>query len=133
MTSLRRAPDPRSAPLPISSPSSMFHIENNSQNHLKADDTRRRQKRERPVAPVRQTRLDIVDPGRTVVIEQIDGDVDGTLVRLMELGLVPGAAVVVTRRAPLGDPLELAVLGTRVCLRRREARAFVVVDAAESP
>ncbi len=85
------------------------------------------------MASVRQTRLDVVAPGRPVVVEHIDGVIDGTLVRLMELGLVPGAAVTVIRRAPLGDPLELAVLGTRVCLRRREARAFVVVDAAESP
>jgi Fe2+ transport system protein FeoA len=75
------------------------------------------------------SRLDAVAPGQAVVVDHIEGAVDGTVLRLMELGLVPGASVTVTRRAPLGDPLELAVLGTRVCLRRHEARAFVVSPA----
>lgn len=73
-------------------------------------------------------RLDAVAPGQQVVIDHIDGAVDGTVLRLMELGLVPGATVTVTRRAPLGDPLELAVLGTRICLRMKDAHAFAVTS-----
>ena len=79
-----------------------------------------------PDSSPQQLRLDAVAPGQQVVIDHIDGAVDGTVLRLMELGLVPGATVTVTRRAPLGDPLELAVLGTRLCLRRKDARAFAV-------
>ncbi|MFZ9888175.1 MAG: FeoA family protein, partial [Myxococcota bacterium] len=30
-----------------------------------------------------------------------------TLLRLLEMGLVPGSVVQLTRRAPLGDPLEV--------------------------
>lgn len=79
------------------------------------------------------TRLDTVPPGTTVVIAHVEGAVDGTVLRLMELGLVPGATVTVTRRAPLGDPLELAVLGTRLCLRTHDARSFAVVATAVTP
>ena len=82
------------------------------------------------MAEPRSTRLDAVAPGRAVIVDHIEGAVDGTVLRLMELGLVPGASVTVTRRAPLGDPLELSVLGTRVCVRRKEARAFVIVADA---
>ncbi|MBI2409367.1 MAG: ferrous iron transport protein A [Gemmatimonadetes bacterium] len=42
--------------------------------------------------------------------------------RLMELGLIPGTEIEVVRRAPLGDPLEIAVRGVHLSLRRTEAR-----------
>lgn len=46
--------------------------------------------------------------------------------RLMELGLVPGTAVVLRQVAPLGDPLELEVRGCRLSIRRREAAAVLL-------
>jgi ferrous iron transport protein A len=75
-----------------------------------------------------KTRLGEQPPGSTVVVEHLDGALDATAVRLMEMGLVPGAVVTITRAAPFGDPLEIAVCGTRLCLRRDDARRFVVVD-----
>ena len=41
--------------------------------------------------------------------------------RLLELGFVRGAAVEVVRLSPLGDPMEVAVSGRRVAIRRRDA------------
>ena len=41
--------------------------------------------------------------------------------RLMEMGLVPGTDVVVIKRAPLGDPIELRVRGFHLSLRHEEA------------
>ncbi len=49
--------------------------------------------------------------------------------RLVELGLTPGQVVRVLRRAPLGDPLELAVRGARLAVRADEA-ADVLVEPA---
>ena len=46
--------------------------------------------------------------------------------RLLDLGFVPGTAVRVLRRAPLGDPLEIELRGYRVCLRRSQLDALVV-------
>jgi ferrous iron transport protein A len=68
--------------------------------------------------------------GEIVDVTGVVGAVDGTLLRLFEMGLTRGATVTVTRRAPLGDPLEIAVRGTRLCLRRHDARRFVVEKAA---
>lgn len=48
--------------------------------------------------------------------------------RLMELGLVPGTAIEVVRRAPLGDPLEVAVRGVRLSVRRVEAHQIHIVN-----
>jgi Fe2+ transport system protein FeoA len=47
--------------------------------------------------------------------------------RLMEMGVVPGAAVRVVRAAPLGDPLEICVRSYRLALRRSEAQTIEVV------
>jgi Fe2+ transport system protein FeoA len=78
-------------------------------------------------------RLGQQQPGSTMVIDHLDGALDATAVRLMEMGLVPGAVVTVTRAAPFGDPLEVAVCGTRLCLRRHEAQRFVVVVNSGEP
>ena len=46
--------------------------------------------------------------------------------RLMELGLVPGTRVQVTRVAPLGDPLELRLRNYSLSIRRAEALSIEV-------
>ena len=46
--------------------------------------------------------------------------------RLMELGLVPGTKVTITKVAPMGDPLEIAVRGSRLSIRQQEAAALMV-------
>ena len=53
--------------------------------------------------------------------------------RLMALGLIPGMPIVVVRRAPLGDPIELRFNETEICLRAEEARAILVDVAADCP
>ena len=47
--------------------------------------------------------------------------------RLLELGLVPGTRVTITRIAPLGDPLELRLRNYSLSIRRAEA-ATIEVD-----
>ncbi len=59
-------------------------------------------------------------PGERGRIARIDAEPAITR-RLMELGLVPGTEVQMIRRAPLGDPLEVALRGLRLSLRRSEA------------
>ncbi|MBI1345099.1 iron transporter [bacterium] len=46
---------------------------------------------------------------------------DAIAVRLMEMGLIEGTDVSYLGAAPLGDPLEFAVRGYRLSLRRSEA------------
>jgi len=44
----------------------------------------------------------------------------------MELGLVPGTRVHVTRVAPLGDPLELHVRNYALSIRRADALSIEI-------
>lgn len=46
--------------------------------------------------------------------------------KLLALGLTPGAEIGIVRVAPLGDPVEIRVRGTSLCLRREEAAALHV-------
>lgn len=46
--------------------------------------------------------------------------------RLAELGLTEGVTVDVLRVAPLNDPIEIAVRGYRLCLRKELAKQIVV-------
>jgi ferrous iron transport protein A len=61
-----------------------------------------------------------LEPGAVAVVEAVD-DASPIGRRLLDLGFVPQTRVSVLRRAPLGDPLEFELRGTRFCLRRSEA------------
>ena len=75
-----------------------------------------------------------LEPGADARVEAVDA---GTPIgkRLLDLGFVPGTAVRVLRRAPLGDPVEYELRGYRLCLRRTEARRVRVAPtrAADPP
>ena len=46
--------------------------------------------------------------------------------RLMEMGIVPGAAVRVVKAAPLGDPIQVCVRNYHLALRCSEAKSIDV-------
>lgn len=46
--------------------------------------------------------------------------------RLMEMGLVPGAPLRVVKAAPLGDPIQICIHNYHLALRRVEARSIQV-------
>lgn len=65
--------------------------------------------------------------GSTAIIKDIPVGHDEHITRLRELGLVPGTKIRVVRRAPLGDPIEVAVRGSRIAMRRSEARHIEIL------
>ena len=69
--------------------------------------------------------LALLAPGDRAVVRGIVADKEFTM-RLMELGLTPGTEVALIRRAPFGDPLELAVRGSHFSIRRSEAERIHV-------
>ncbi|MFB9992737.1 FeoA domain-containing protein [Deinococcus oregonensis] len=60
--------------------------------------------------------LDALNPGEAAHVVNLDR-LHPLRRRLLELGFVRGARVVVVRRAPMGDPVELRVNGTDLALR----------------
>ena len=50
--------------------------------------------------------------------------------RLFDMGVTPGADVLLRKKAPLGDPLELTIRGYELTLRKAEA-ACVTMEVQE--
>lgn len=79
----------------------------------------------RPGVTAAEVTLADVLPGEYATVLSV-AESSTTSERFMEMGLVPGTRVQVIRYAPLGDPLEIAVRGYRLSLRRDEAVAVLV-------
>ncbi|NCO36506.1 MAG: hypothetical protein AUJ92_01830 [Armatimonadetes bacterium CG2_30_59_28] len=69
--------------------------------------------------------LDICPPGEQGTITELCGE-PSLVQRLMELGFVRGALVGVVKYAPLGDPLQIAIRGYSLSLRRGEAKCITM-------
>lgn len=46
--------------------------------------------------------------------------------KLLAMGLLPGTEFVLSRRAPLGDPIEIEVRGYSLSLRQQEAKTLKI-------
>ena len=64
--------------------------------------------------------LDEFSIGEKGVIKAVAGE--GKLRRrLFDMGVTPGAEIMLRKRAPLGDPLEITIRGYELTLRKTEA------------
>ena len=70
--------------------------------------------------------LDMVPRNATARVSSIESS-DTHGLRLMEMGMVPGARVRVVKSAPLGDPIQVCVRNYHLALRRAEAKSINVV------
>lgn len=57
---------------------------------------------------------------------------DPALRRFRELGMLPGTLIKVIRRAPLGDPIEVAVGASLLSIRGEQAALIAVSPTAEA-
>lgn len=74
---------------------------------------------------VDQKGLNELRVGERGIVRSVKGD--HTLrKRLMDMGMVPGTEVVIERVAPLGDPVDVEIMGYHLSLRKEEARNILV-------
>ncbi len=69
-------------------------------------------------------KLSEIKPGKTVKIVSCTNN--DLLLKLMEMGCIPGEEVRVEQIAPLGDPISISVAGYNLSLRLSEAAAIEV-------
>lgn len=89
--------------------------------------TRRRAARLPQASPV--STLDRTPAGQSVQVTEIDAG-RGALLQLAQLGIRPGATLLVRRRAPLGGPLLVESGGSLVAVGRGMARKVGVRSLA---
>lgn len=65
--------------------------------------------------------LDKLPIGTVATVTDVSGDA-ALQQRILEMGVLPGSQVRVVRFAPLGDPMEIQVMGYSLSLRKAEAR-----------
>lgn len=72
-----------------------------------------------------EKRLNEFVPGDRGVVRRVEGE--GKLRRrLFDMGVTPGAEILLRKRAPLGDPLEVNLRGYELTLRKSEAACVVM-------
>ncbi len=64
-------------------------------------------------------------PGEKGVVKRIEGE--GKIRRrLFDMGVTPGADIVLRKLAPLGDPVEVTLRGYELTLRKSEAECVLM-------
>lgn len=71
------------------------------------------------------TPLDFLKPGENAIIEGFEEE-SAEMGYLMELGLLVGTPVKLVKFAPLGDPIEIRLLGYHLSIRRSVAKTILV-------
>ena len=71
-------------------------------------------------------RLSQVKQGRVVQIVSFDNN--DLLLKLMEMGCIPGEKIRIEQVAPLGDPISITVAGYNLSLRLSEADSIFVEE-----
>lgn len=79
--------------------------------------------KERLGSALRYMSLTALPHGAEARVVAIDGS---GMLRLMEMGVVPGAAISVVRAAPLGDPIQICLRNYHLALRRIDAEKITV-------
>jgi len=81
-----------------------------------------------PVVACSETSLASLRPGSVAIVVDVDATSPQGQ-RLLDLGFVPNTVIRVIKRAPLGDPVVYDLRGTRLCLRRSDAKRVQVRPA----
>jgi ferrous iron transport protein A len=74
-------------------------------------------------------KLSEIRVGQKVIISSFEND--NIFLKLMEMGCVPGEAIVIDQIAPLGDPISIKVAGYSLSLRISEADMIWVDDKVD--
>lgn len=71
--------------------------------------------------------LDLLNIGETAKIKAVHGENTSLRRRLLDMGLTKDTLVTLTRKAPLGDPIELNLRDYSLTIRRDDAKLVEVV------
>ena len=73
-----------------------------------------------------------MQPGEWARVEKVGGE-GAIRMHFLDMGLIPGAALKVVDRAPMGDPIQIQVHGYALTLRALDAADIEVTSLAEAP
>ena len=74
------------------------------------------------------TTLDVAAEQEELKVTEIHGS-HAQRTKMLQMGITPGTSLRIMRRAPMSDPVEIRVRGTRMVLRRDECHNIRVAGA----
>ena len=75
-----------------------------------------------------ETSLDLANEKSPLKVIRLNGTGAG-MARMMQMGILPGTPLEILRKAPMDDPIEIKVRGSRIMLRLDECRNIMVAGA----
>ena len=73
-------------------------------------------------------KLNQLKNGQCGIVERIDIPEKKIKRRLVEMGITPGTKVIISKRAPLGDPIEILLRGYSLTIRGTDAEQIQVTE-----
>lgn len=73
-----------------------------------------------------ETRLNELLPGEEALVVKIE-EKSSFRKRLMQIGFRKGVKVLMKRNAPMGDPMEINIMGYNISISKSEAK-YVIID-----
>lgn len=73
-----------------------------------------------------ETRISMLAPGEKGVITGYEKKPGPYRERILSMGLTKGTEFKLTKKAPMGDPVEIEVLGYKLTLRKEEAEIIKI-------
>ena len=71
-------------------------------------------------------RLSEIEIGKKAIILSFEND--EIILKLMEMGCLPGEIISIEKKAPWGDPISIIVSGYQLSLRMNEAEKIIVEE-----
>lgn len=73
--------------------------------------------------------VDKLSPGEKGIVKSL-GSFGAVRRHIIDMGITPGAVIIMRKTAPMGDPIEINVRGYELSIRKSEAQTITVeVDA----
>lgn len=71
-------------------------------------------------------------PGEAGIVVKVVGE-GPVKRRLFDMGITPGAEIIMRKTAPLGDPIEINIRGYELSVRKAEAEAILMETSGDNP
>lgn len=72
--------------------------------------------------------LDQLKIGQSGKVIKIDGATEELRRRLIDMGIITGTQVLMCKRAPMGDPIEIRLRGYQLTLREADAKNITLEE-----
>lgn len=69
--------------------------------------------------------VDKLSPGEKGVVKAL-GSLGAVRRHIIDMGITPGAVIIMRKTAPMGDPIEINVRGYELSIRKSEAQTITV-------